>query len=452
MSALPVDLPRAGPFDRFTADPLNFLRRARATHGDLFVLREPGAIFSRAADSPGVIAAFGIDNQRAVLTDLDSFGMPVSAAHLLNLPPNLVTLNRGLHSLTGSQHTAHRRSLAALLTECADRQRGAIAAAVDDFAGRWHAGSNVHMLAEMRELSLSITRHLLFGDRADELTGLAQRMRTYFQLRREASSPANPAGTVNVDELARLGNAVDTELRSVFRACRTSAAPHGILGRLATTESAPGTPLSEDEAIGHANVLFISSTEPVAVALTWLFLILSQRADLRRVLREEKTRHVLLGNVIDETLRILPPNAFMVRTTTRPVMLGGIELPAKCEIVLCPFVSHRDPKYFVRPDHFVPDRWNGTTPSPFVYFPFGGGGHSCVGRALALSAIRAAVTGLLSRYDLVLADEREVDWRLHIIFMPRADPLFAIRSAEVATMERGNRLHGPVAALVNLDN
>jgi cytochrome P450 len=291
-------------------------------------------------------------------------------------------------------------------------------------------------------------------------------MRTYFQLRREASSPANPEGTVAVNELSTLGDAVDAELRSYVRACRSSGEPDGILGRLAKAESSPGTALSEDEVIGHANVLFISSTEPVAVTLTWVFLILSQLPDLRCALREEceyvrgamdpaSHDHVsppLIDRVVDETLRILPPNALMVRTTTRPVVLGDVQLPAKCELVLCPFVSHRDPGYFRSPDHFMPDRWKDNPPSPFVYFPFGGGGHSCVGRALALSAIRTAVSALLTRYDLTLAGDQDVDWRLHIIFMPRVDPLFAIEPIAGSAPVSAGKLRGPIAALLHLDN
>ena len=107
--ALPDSIPRAGLVDGFIADPLNFLTQARKTHGDLFALRDRGAIFSRADDSTGVVAAFGMDNQRTVLSDLESFGMPVSAAHQLKLPVKLINLNRGLHSMTGVQHATHRR-------------------------------------------------------------------------------------------------------------------------------------------------------------------------------------------------------------------------------------------------------------------------------------------------------------------------------------------------------
>jgi cytochrome P450 len=352
-----------------------------------------------------------------------------------------------------------------LLSECAEHQQPAITAAVNDFIRRWSAGSRIHLLDEMRKLALLISRRLLFGARAREHAGLAARMHAYFDLRREAASPASRPGTVAVEDLTRLGNAVDIELRSYIQACRaTGAAPDGIVAKLARLESS-GALMSDDEVIGHTNVLFVSSTEPVAVTLTWIFLVLSQLPDLRRALRDvcdgaRASQHpaaghsgdlTLLDRVINETLRILPPNAFMVRTTTRPVVLAHIELPPKCEIVLCPFVSHRDPEYFPHPDRFTPDRWTDCAPSPFVYFPFGAGGHSCVGRALALSAIRAAIGPILARYDLVLACEQEVDWRLHIIFMPSTDPLFAIQAVESAC-PANPVLRGPVAAMLHLDN
>ena len=463
--ALPDSIPRAGLVDGFIADPLNFLTQARNTHGDLFALRDRGAIFSRADDSTGVVAAFGIDNQRTVLSDLESFGMPVSAAHQLKLPAKLINLNRGLHSMTGVQHATHRRALAALLSDGVEHYHRAMHRSVDSFSTRWTVGSTIRLLGEMRELALWMCRHLLFGGPDEERAGLAERMRTYFELRREASSPSNPAGSVPVIEVRRLGDAVDADLRSYLRACRTTASPPGgILARLARLDTTSGNIFTEDEVVGHANVLFVSSTEPVAVSLTWILLILSQLPTLRRALREELAGAAidsasprpsdlpLLDSVINETLRILPPNAFMVRTTTRPVVLGGFELPQQCEIVLCPFVSHRDHEYFPQPNDFKPDRWSRTVPSPFVYFPFGAGGHACVGRALALSTIRAALTCLLARYDLVLAGDQEIDWRLHIIFMPRVDPLFAIHSPSSSSPVASGTLGGPVAAMIRLDN
>ena len=434
--SFPVGIPRAEPLDGFIDDPLNFLRQARTAHGNLFVLREPGAFFSRADDCVGVVAVFGRDYQRAVLTNPNSFGMPVSAARRLNLPPNLANLNRGLHSLIGVQHRTHRRSLSALLSECAEHQQPVITAAVDAFIDRWRERSRVEMLHEMRELALTISHNLLFGG-ATEQAGLVARMRTYFDLRRELSSPARTQGSIQVEQLTTVGNDVDAELRYYIQTCRAnSRVSDGIVARLARLEDF-GSQLTEDEVIGHANVLFISNTEPVAVTLTWIFLVLSQLPDLRRALREEcmgtpAAQYVvpqqrgslsLLDSVIEETLRVLPPNAFMVRTTTRPVVVGALDLPEKCEILLC----------------------------PFIYFPFGAGAHSCVGRTLALSAIRAAVSRIVGQCDLVLADEQDVDWRLQIIFMPDPDPVFSIQPVAGAWPVRAGRLRGPVANMLQLD-
>ena len=58
----------------------------RARKGDMFVLREAAPLFSRSPNCAGVVVAFGAERHRAVLSDIDSFGMPVSAAQHLTLP------------------------------------------------------------------------------------------------------------------------------------------------------------------------------------------------------------------------------------------------------------------------------------------------------------------------------------------------------------------------------
>ena len=467
MTALPASVPRAGDFERFSADPLHFLAQARATHGNLFAIRDRGPVFSRADDCTGVVAVFGVEHQRAVLSDIESFGMPASAAHALKLSPNLVNLNRSLHSMAANQHASHKRLLAAILSDDAEDLGPTIWAALADDDTHWKVGGTVQLLERMRELTLQTSSRMLFGRRYAENFELARLAQTYFHLRREASSPANPAGTVPRDRLMSVGNSLDDRLRMHVRKWRERevSPSDGILARLATLEAEPNIQLREDEVIGHSNVLFISSTEPIAVALTWIVLILSQLPALREELRNELgalfetsdvpdlrqlSRLTLLDGVINESLRLLPPNAFMVRITTRPTALGGVELPERCEIVLCPFLSHRDADCFPRPHEFLPARWSKASPSPFAYFPFGAGGHSCVGRGLALSVIKATLAFLLPRYDLVLAGDQDVDWRVHIIFTPSIDPAFAINSPTESPRSSAGKLSGPVGDMLSL--
>jgi cytochrome P450 len=111
--------------------------------------------------------------------------------------------------------------------------------------------------------------------------------------------------------------------------------------------------LGDTAARAHINVLFMSMAKPVAVATTWLLLILSQLPNLRRDLRAayfgkapKSILPVMIEHTILEALRLLSPNAVMVRVTSRTVVCANALLPSGCEIVLAPFLAHRDPANF----------------------------------------------------------------------------------------------------------
>jgi cytochrome P450 len=466
MSLLSSLIPRAREVDELYEEPLGFLARNRSNLGDLFVIRDDGAVFSRSSDCSGSIAAFGQANNRAALSDIELFGMPVSGAQNLSLPHKLVNINCSLHSMRGEQHGLNQRLLLRVLSERSiEDQLGHVSAGLEAFARSWQPGQSIGLLGEMRRLTLEFSSRLFFGDHHVEASELASLIQLYFQLRREATSPFSSADQPLREGLIALGTSLDDALRRHSRWCRRRAsASSGLLARLATIELESGRLLSEDEMVAHSNILFVSSTEPVAIALTWIVLILSQLPDLRRALRNELdqassadslkpshlTRLALLDSVINESLRLLPPNALMVRLTTEQASLQGVALPQRCEIVLCPFLAHRDAERFPRPNEFLPSRWRETKPSPFEYFPFGAGGHACVGRHLATYMIKSALAILLQRHDLVLADDQEIDWRIHIQLMPRNEPLMTIQTPGESTSSAG-KLLGPVADLISFD-
>jgi cytochrome P450 len=269
------------------------------------------------------------------------------------------------------------------------------------------------------------------------------------------------------EELIALGTSLDDALRRHIRWSRRQSRTvrDGLLTGLSSLEHMPASKPSEDELVAHGNVLFMSSNEPVAVALTWILLILSQLPELRRALRRELdqasltdalphsyrlARLTLLDSVVNESLRLLTPNALMARVTTRPATLCGVALPARCELVLSPFHAHRDDERFPQPKRFLPSRWSTVKPSSFEYFPFGAGGHACVGRHLAVYLIKAALALMLPRHELVLAGNQEIDWRIHIMLMPRSDPLMTI-SAPGGLGSRAGKLLGPICDLISLD-
>jgi cytochrome P450 len=190
----------------------------------------------------------------------------------------------------------------------------------------------------------------------------------------------------------------------------------------------------------------MSSLEPTAITLTWTLLILSQLPELRRRLREEQK---LLEGVINETLRLLTPNALMTRLTTRATRLNSFPIPQNCEVVISPFLAHREAEHFPHPDEFLPERWHGPKPSPFVYFPFGAGAHYCAGRSLAMHMIKTSLAFLLQHYELVLSFDQEVDWKIDIVLLPQNDPLVFLHRPD-ATPVSGGKLIGPVRKLIHL--
>src|ERR1700749_46310 len=104
MTLLPASIPRATDIRQFYAEPLGFLARTRSSLGDMFVMSDAGSVFSQSPGCTGAVAVFGPTHHRAVLSDIDLFGMPISAAQHLSLPQNLANLNHSLQSMRGKQH------------------------------------------------------------------------------------------------------------------------------------------------------------------------------------------------------------------------------------------------------------------------------------------------------------------------------------------------------------
>ncbi len=458
--AFDADMPCARDLQRLGAEPMACLDRWRRELGDLYRLDHPGPLLTRDEDCPGVVVVSGEAHQRAVLTDIERFVLPESAARTLGLPPALRTLNAGLHGMRGTAHEHHKQLLARMLAAVdAEAMRIAIAPAVQTIATRLRAGDGA--LSAMRALTLEASSRLLFGASGSALVG-PENLMAYFQLRREAAAPGRVVDAATRMRLIALAEAVDAGLRGYRRQLRAApctvavaATAHGALAALALADD-----IDENAFVGHANVLFISCNEPVAVALTWTLLALSQLPGLQTRLRAEAMASErfdgrpgasmpLLESVLSESLRVLTPNALMVRVVREPVMLGGYRLPAGCEVLLCPFLSHRDPQWFPQPQRFSPSRWVGLRPSAYTYFPFGAGGHGCVGRALALRMLHTALSALLREGVIALDGDTDVDWRVQVMLMPTVDPLLRLHDEYPA---QAGMLHGGIAEIVALSD
>jgi cytochrome P450 len=107
----------------------------------------------------------------------------------------------------------------------------------------------------------------------------------------------------------------------------------------------------------------------------------------------------------DEVLRWESPIQTFFRTTTRPVDLGGIEVPADAKILLFLASANRDPRKWNDPERFD------VTRRAAGHVAFGAGIHLCVGQMLArleTEMIIAALAARVERIDIVGEPRRKL--------------------------------------------
>jgi cytochrome P450 len=120
----------------------------------------------------------------------------------------------------------------------------------------------------------------------------------------------------------------------------------------------------------------------------------------------------LLAAAIEETLRFDTSVPVWRRVTTRPVALGGVQLPAGARLFLWLAAAGRDPAVFD-----VPDQFDLTRPNASQHVAFGKGLHYCLGANLAKLEAQLAIGELARRYpELALVPGQRLTFHPNISF------------------------------------
>ncbi len=100
-----------------------------------------------------------------------------------------------------------------------------------------------------------------------------------------------------------------------------------------------------------------------------------------------------------EAVRLHPPTWILNRTVTRPAVLGQYEFAPGDQLIISPYVIHRDPTVFERPLDFDADRWSQTTATR-GFLGFGRGLNICPGQHLGLVTMTYALTAIVRRWRI----------------------------------------------------
>ena len=205
-------------------------------------------------------------------------------------------------------------------------------------------------------------------------------------------------------------------LAAVHRARAASIPSNDLLSRLVRARYEDGSGMTDEQICGEALTLATTGYETIGAGLGWTCYLLSRHPEVEAKLRAELTG-VMNGRrpsgedvprlryawmVVSESLRLYPPTWMFVRIARADDRLpSGADIPAGSKIFLSQYVTHRDPRYFPRPDVFDPERFSDAAKASrpqFAYFPFGGGPRVCIGEGFAKMESVLVLACLLRRF------------------------------------------------------
>lgn len=183
----------------------------------------------------------------------------------------------------------------------------------------------------------------------------------------------------------------------------------------------------EDHYVTSNEVIFLlAGIETTASLLSFLIHLLATHPEEQHKILEEMEdvlptkqgselsfdqMHLLrrVDMVIYEGLRLYPSvPLYVVRRCAQDTTVCGQFIPAGVNVMVAPWLIHRDHDYWPEPDEFIPDRFAEESSEGHrkkVHIPFGLGPRMCIGQKLAFLVVKCALVKVLQKYRLTLAIE-----------------------------------------------
>ncbi|HET7435686.1 MAG TPA: cytochrome P450 [Thermoanaerobaculia bacterium] len=298
-------------------------------------------------------------------------------------------LGNGLLTSEGAEHRAQRMDFSRIFARPAvEARRSEVAEEIDAWSARQRDGAEIDLFREMSAIGTSIAARVLFG------------------------VPIDP--DVAHDAMHLLGSGFGRVMfphAHRFRVRRDRGAPLFDLVRHVREHATGGGLLAPADLDDDQLATFlVTSQETIRIATTWSWLMLSANPSARDADAQ---------SVLQESMRLHPPQWMIGRRTIAPYAFAGYDVPRGALVLASPYVVHRDPRYFEEPLRFDPSRWQKPLADRAAYFPFGGGARRCIGEAFAMMA-GTMVLSQLSRDWTFECLSRDVRYDARLTLQPRA--------------------------------
>jgi cytochrome P450 len=148
--------------------------------------------------------------------------------------------------------------------------------------------------------------------------------------------------------------------------------------------------LSVDEVVSNAAVIMFGGIETGEGTTANAFGHFLSHPGVWSRLADDRS---LIGNAVEESIRLEPAVVQVDRYATRDVDVGGAKIRKGDFVMLSIAGANRDPAVFADPDRFDIHRANARSHVTFAHGP-----HACIGIHLAKFETRAAITAALDRW------------------------------------------------------
>ena len=167
---------------------------------------------------------------------------------------------------------------------------------------------------------------------------------------------------------------------------RRDAPSDDLISLLIHAEEAEGT-LDAVEVLAFVALLLAAGSETTTNLIGNAWLALLEHPAALEAVRDDPGR---VPAVLEETLRWDSPVQLLMRITTGPTELGGVELGTGTLVMVLLGAANRDSSQFADGEHFDPER------NASGHVAFGFGNHFCLGAALARLEARIALERILA--------------------------------------------------------
>jgi cytochrome P450 len=358
-------------------------------------------------------------------------------------------LGKGLITLEGETWRRHRRTMAPAFDHRSIASfTPVMTGAAEELLGSWNklgAGASIDVAEDMMEVTLKIISRTMFSSDSDDIMtimgGAAGRYQAEIRpnILDLLGFPLWIAAFGRKKAADRVFDEFDTLIDRLIetRARDPGNGPKDLLARLiAARDEQTGGGMSAQEVRDHVITIFMAGHETTAMAMTWVWYLLSQHpavesklhAELDSVLGGRAPSQEDLANltytrmVIEETMRIYPTVPAMEREALADDTLVGRHIPKGSTVMIVPWVLHRHVKLWPNPGRFDPERFSAEQSAArqrFTYLPFGGGRRICIGAAFSLAEATILLATLARRYRLQLAPGHLVEPQGLITLRPR---------------------------------